>query len=435
MRVSDGSSREWGTRRSQPFSLPSSLPAKKHLGISNKARLIAAIEADDVESVAALLSRRPKLREERLARGGFAEWGAPLHVALKDGSLKVATFLVQHGADVAARNRDSFTGLHISCQYGYASIARLLLDRGAEIESRGPRGHTPLLLTASSGLQPECRETIEILIAYGADLAATCDRGLNAFELAGISGNRQAITVLLSHGFRLDLRAAILLGRSEDVRRILREEEEAVERTPEPERLLAQAVVMIQHLVQRERPESLRFPVNDDQRQEARRIVRRVVEGNLDILEMLVSRGIVVRSKSGLSALGQTLQWADPTLAEFLLRNGALAEYDLGEVHQMWICVYNGRYFPGEMADLLCRYVNPSTRPDDFLRRVVDTKMVGLQDEDPGIRMHAAMSLGPYGQLAAHVVPALRDAVKDRDELVREAAADALRLIERSAQR
>ena len=56
-----------------------------------------------------------------------------LNWALKRGHLEVAKFLLDHGADVNAR--DGFALIEASV-YGHLEVAKLLLDYGADVNAR-----------------------------------------------------------------------------------------------------------------------------------------------------------------------------------------------------------------------------------------------------------------------------------------------------------
>jgi vesicle coat complex subunit len=56
-----------------------------------------------------------------------------------------------------------------------------------------------------------------------------------------------------------------------------------------------------------------------------------------------------------------------------------------------------------------------------------------LKDEDPDVRMEAALTLGRIGRNATAAVPALIEALKDEDSDVANAAAEALKSIDPEA--
>ena len=70
------------------------------------------------------------------------------HLASSGGHLDLAWFLVEHGADVAARNKDGSTPVHES---GHLDLAWLLVEHGADAAPQNSFGETPLHLASSNG--------------------------------------------------------------------------------------------------------------------------------------------------------------------------------------------------------------------------------------------------------------------------------------------
>jgi ankyrin repeat protein len=69
----------------------------------------------------------------------------PLHSAAAAREAGIARLLIEHGANVNARQTDSgFTPLHESAANGDMELAKLLLDRGADVNARMNDGKTPL---------------------------------------------------------------------------------------------------------------------------------------------------------------------------------------------------------------------------------------------------------------------------------------------------
>ena len=87
--------------------------------------------------------------------------------------------LLDHGADIEARNSVGLTPLHVAATIGRPGITRILVDRGADIEVRGPHGVTPLMLAASHS--PGC---VKELLERGADVRARDSKGATALHIA-----------------------------------------------------------------------------------------------------------------------------------------------------------------------------------------------------------------------------------------------------------
>ena len=71
-------------------------------------------------------------------------------------------------------------------------------------------------------------------------------------------------------------------------------------------------------------------------------------------------------------------------------------------------------------------------KPDDA-GVVVPALIEALKDKQPDIRLSAAIKLGSFGELAKEAVPALQAALRDRDARVRGAAINAITRIDPSA--
>ena len=74
----------------------------------------------------------------------------PLSYAARNCRKAVVKLLLERGADVEARDKDSLTPLLLHAAWnGHKAIVRLLLEKGADIEVRDEDGRTPLLLYAA----------------------------------------------------------------------------------------------------------------------------------------------------------------------------------------------------------------------------------------------------------------------------------------------
>ena len=78
-----------------------------------------------------------------------------------------------------------YTPLHFACNgsdvgYHKAGLVIKLLDAQANLEARDPKGNTPLLKAAATGIT----DVVEVLLARGADRHAETNRGKGALELA-----------------------------------------------------------------------------------------------------------------------------------------------------------------------------------------------------------------------------------------------------------
>ena len=168
-----------------------------------------AVQRDDERTVARLLAQGfdPNSRDPK---GQTA-----MHLAMRDGSSKVAETLWQHRQlDVNALNADDESAMMLAALRGqtawvqrfldrgakvhkpgwspihYAAtgprseVVALLLDRGAPIDAESPNRSTPLMMAARYGTEA----SVDLLLARGADAKRKNDLGLSAVEFARQSG-------------------------------------------------------------------------------------------------------------------------------------------------------------------------------------------------------------------------------------------------------
>ena len=79
----------------------------------------------------------------------FDDESIPLNLASQEGHGEIVRILVEHGADVAAQEKDGSTPLHWASQRGHVEVARILengADAAAPAQSRPQTnsGSTPL---------------------------------------------------------------------------------------------------------------------------------------------------------------------------------------------------------------------------------------------------------------------------------------------------
>jgi ankyrin repeat protein len=157
-------------------------------------RLAAALPELDVFEAAALgrLDRVLELvgasPELALARSpdGFTALHYPAFFGLGD-AVGVTRALLESGADVNARSANDFSvlPLHSAVAGSHAAVAALLVEAGADVNGRQRGGWTPLHGAAEHGAS----DTVERLLAAGADPAARNDDGVSAADLASKAGH------------------------------------------------------------------------------------------------------------------------------------------------------------------------------------------------------------------------------------------------------
>jgi hypothetical protein len=154
-------------------------------------RMYAAIVADDLETIRALIAADPELLH---AVGAGETW---LHSAAAHGKLEIVAMLVEAGIDInAGEERDPATALGRAAINGHLEVARWLIDHGADVQIRGHG--TPLVSAVIKGDLP----MVELLVEAGAELDATVgkDEPRSALAWADFYGNDEVAAYLRQRG-------------------------------------------------------------------------------------------------------------------------------------------------------------------------------------------------------------------------------------------
>ena len=132
---------------------------------------------EEAFKVAAALLEHPAVQVDATNTAGET---ALMMAALK-GHLAWAQRLVQKGAAV---NRAGWTPLHYAASGPGVDVLRWLLDQGAAIDAPSPNRSTALMMAARYGAS----ESVEVLLARGADPRPRNDRGMSAADFARSAG-------------------------------------------------------------------------------------------------------------------------------------------------------------------------------------------------------------------------------------------------------
>jgi len=75
----------------------------------------------------------------------------PINSAAAGGHRELVELLLDHGAEIEARQRGGFTALHSAAAGGNGELAALLVERGANVGARGDDGKTPADIASDRG--------------------------------------------------------------------------------------------------------------------------------------------------------------------------------------------------------------------------------------------------------------------------------------------
>jgi uncharacterized protein len=153
--------------------------------------LFSAVEQDNLQALNSILQGGADCDTRN------HEEMTPLMVAAGLGHQDIVETLIEHGANVNAKNPLGWTALmkaiyNYELDRGFPEIVSTLIAAGAEIECQVAYGTRPLMLAAGYGQS----EVIEILLAAGADVHAKNDGGFTARTMAEYKDYVQVINQL-----------------------------------------------------------------------------------------------------------------------------------------------------------------------------------------------------------------------------------------------
>ena len=116
--------------------------------------------------------------------------GTPLHAAVVSGHTAIVRFLLEHTAEVNARDMD------VAVRNGNLDITQLLLGHGADVNAVDSLGDSVL----HKAVQSQNRDVVELLLKSGAHVNVQNRYNPNPLYEAMDSGNLDITQLLLKHG-------------------------------------------------------------------------------------------------------------------------------------------------------------------------------------------------------------------------------------------
>ncbi|XP_024119411.1 dynein heavy chain 12, axonemal isoform X1 [Oryzias melastigma] len=119
-----------------------------------------------------------------------------LCVAVEEGLMENAAFLLQQGAQPDCLDQDQDSPLFTAIRLGRADLVKLLLSRGSSVNREGCHGRRPLHEAAKLGNLG----LVELLLGAGAQPDPRSHYGLTPLALAAQGGHREVVEALLLKG-------------------------------------------------------------------------------------------------------------------------------------------------------------------------------------------------------------------------------------------
>ena len=128
-----------------------------------------------------------------------------LHVASQCGCLEIACMLIECGADVSAQDYVSQTPLHVASRVGKLEVARMLIECSASVSAQDNNERTPLHLVSFPNTDPGidnsgCPEVALMLLEHGADVSARDRVSQTPLHLASLAGKLAVARILIECG-------------------------------------------------------------------------------------------------------------------------------------------------------------------------------------------------------------------------------------------
>jgi ankyrin repeat protein len=107
----------------------------------------------------------------------------------------VARLLLEHGADVNARNEHGSAPLHGAAGAGRVDVVRVLLEHGANVGAENCEGKTPLHAAAEN----ERVDVVRVLLEHGANAGTEDEEGRTPLQIASAMGYDEIVRLLSEH--------------------------------------------------------------------------------------------------------------------------------------------------------------------------------------------------------------------------------------------
>ncbi|KAH0556821.1 hypothetical protein GP486_005389 [Trichoglossum hirsutum] len=122
-----------------------------------------------------------------------------LHMAAQNGHTAVVQQLLEHKADINAKDtHDGGTALHMAVRYGHEAVVQLLIEHKANINVKDNWGRMALHMAAQGGHAA----VVQQLLEHKADVNAKDNKGRTALYMAAQKGDEAVVRLLQSASYR-----------------------------------------------------------------------------------------------------------------------------------------------------------------------------------------------------------------------------------------
>lgn len=161
--------------------------------------LVQAVLADNIDEVRELLLKKPKVNVRDKSEDGMS----PLHAAVENGNVEIATLLLSYGAKIDSKDNLKRTPIMMLDDDASPELLDLLVSYGARFDLRDKRKNGVLHQAAQNGVSDEL---FLRLLALSPDVNAVNKDGKTALLLAAEEDNEDLVKLLIGHGANINIR-------------------------------------------------------------------------------------------------------------------------------------------------------------------------------------------------------------------------------------
>ncbi|MCH2245520.1 MAG: ankyrin repeat domain-containing protein [Crocosphaera sp.] len=156
-------------------------------------------EEDTIDRTSDYLNSGVKFNKSDLQRCGILLYTL---IAVLAENKEMLELLINHGADVNAKDKSGITPLHHGVSIANKEIVQLLINHGADVNAKDDYVRTPL----NFGVSIANKEIVQLLINHGADVNAKDKSGITPLHDAVFAENKEIVELLINHGARINVK-------------------------------------------------------------------------------------------------------------------------------------------------------------------------------------------------------------------------------------